>query len=111
MEKVEHPQHYNKNGIECFDIIKAFFGNNTFESFCLCNALKYIVRSRHKGNYIKDIEKAKFYLEQVLEMNYEEKNDDAMQRLKELSIKADQTAVATSTSGYMDFTTHDWTIR
>lgn len=107
MEKVEHPQHYNKNGIECFDIIKAFFGNNTFESFCLCNALKYIIRSRHKGNYLKDLEKAKFYLEQVIEMNNEE--DDALKRLHEMSIN--QSHNTTSTSGYMDFTTQDLTIK
>lgn len=25
-EMVSHPSHYNKNGIECFDVIKAFFG-------------------------------------------------------------------------------------
>ena len=86
MEKVNHPQHYNKNGIECFDVIKAFFGNHAFEQFCLCNALKYIVRCKHKGNYVQDLEKARFYLDQVLEINKEEKiEDDALKRLHELA--------------------------
>ena len=37
-EKVNHPEHYNQNGIECFDVISAFFGKEALEDFCLGNA-------------------------------------------------------------------------
>lgn len=74
-EMVSHPSHYNKDGIECLDVIKAFFGIAAFEDFCLCNALKYIMRCHEKGKYLEDIKKAKFYLEQIVSI-YEEENND-----------------------------------
>lgn len=67
-EMVSHPSHYNKNGIECFDVIKAFFGIDAFEDFCLSNALKYIMRCKEKGKYLEDIKKAKFYLEEIIKI-------------------------------------------
>lgn len=64
---VEHPSHYNKNGIECFDVIRAFIGEDGFDAFCLGNAIKYIVRCKWKGNYTEDIKKARFYLDELLQ--------------------------------------------
>ena len=49
-ESVSHPSHYNKNGIECLDVIKAFYGEEAFEGFCIGNVLKYAMRYKHKGN-------------------------------------------------------------
>lgn len=66
-EMVCHPEHYNKKGIECFDVIKAFYGLPAFEHFCLGNALKYIMRCTGKGAFIEDLKKAKFYIEEILE--------------------------------------------
>lgn len=58
---VDHPFHYNK-GIECIDYIESHNFN-----FNLGNAVKYISRCEHKGNKIKDIEKAIWYLKRELE--------------------------------------------
>ena len=64
MEKVNHPDHYNSGQYEAIDVIDdAGFG----EGFCLGNALKYILRARHKENYIEDIKKAKWYLEYLIQ--------------------------------------------
>ena len=64
MEKVNHPDHYNSGQYEAIDVIDdAGFG----EGFCLGNALKYILRAKHKENYIEDIKKAKWYLEYLIQ--------------------------------------------
>ena len=59
-EKINHPNHYNSGSLEVIEVIDdAGLG----EGFCLGNALKYILRARHKENYVEDLEKAKWYLD------------------------------------------------
>ena len=74
-EAVNHPSHYNQGGIECFDVISAFFGREALEDFCLGNALKYLMRCQHKGKYIEDLKKAKFYIEKILALRGEPQAD------------------------------------
>ena len=65
-EKVNHPDHYNSGEYEAIDVIEdAGFG----EGFCLGNALKYILRAKHKEDYIEDIKKAQWYLEYLIQRN------------------------------------------
>ena len=58
---INHPSHYNQ-GIECIDYIESHDFN-----FNLGNAIKYISRCEYKGNKIKDIGKAIWYLKRELE--------------------------------------------
>ena len=37
------------------------------EGFCLGNALKYILRAKHKENYIEDLKKARWYIDYIIE--------------------------------------------
>ena len=63
-EKVNHPEHYNSGKYEVMDVIEdAGFG----EGFCLGNALKYILRAKHKENYVEDLKKAKWYIDYIIE--------------------------------------------
>ena len=63
-EKVNHPEHYNGGKYEVMDVIEdAGFG----EGFCLGNALKYILRAKHKENYVEDLKKAKWYIDYIIE--------------------------------------------
>lgn len=71
-EMVNHPDHYNQGGIECFDVIKAFYGQDAFEGFCAGNILKYAMRYKHKGQALEDLKKIRFYSEQIINM-YEKK--------------------------------------
>lgn len=64
--QVEHPSHYNQNGIECFDVIKAAIGDVGFKHFCYGNAIKYLFRAKHKGREMEDLEKAMFYLKEII---------------------------------------------
>ena len=60
----ESNPHYKQGNIQPIDLIKDM---GDLKPFCLGNAIKYIVRSRHKGSEKRDIEKAIDYLKMVLE--------------------------------------------
>lgn len=60
-EKVVHPKHYNYGKIEVIDVIEDWK-----LGFHDGNAVKYIGRAKHKGNFRLDIEKAIWYLERLL---------------------------------------------
>ena len=62
MEKINHPDYYNKGTIEVIDIIE-----NWDLDFHLGNAIKYILRSPYKGNFEDDIKKAIWYLNRKIE--------------------------------------------
>lgn len=52
--------------IEGLDIVKSVLGKVGFKSFCIGNALKYIVRAEKK-NGLEDYKKAKKYVEWIIE--------------------------------------------
>lgn len=62
IDMVNHPPHYEQQAIrlEPIDVLR-------FAPFDLGNALKYIIRARHKGNELQDLKKAEFYLKCVQE--------------------------------------------
>ena len=65
--KVHHPDHYNQNGMEVWDVINAFTKDlEGAEAFYAGNAIKYILRWNHK-NGIEDLEKAKVYIDKIIE--------------------------------------------
>lgn len=64
---VNHPNHYNQGGMEVWDVIKAFTENlSGAEAFYAGNAIKYILRW-DKKNGIEDLEKAKVYIDKIIE--------------------------------------------
>lgn len=72
-DNVNHPSHYETNGIECIDAMKATQGVDAVRDFCICNAFKYIWRHKHK-NGAEDIKKAVWYLTKWLELEGGNKN-------------------------------------
>lgn len=68
-EKVNHPQHYGgeNNIYEAIKVINAWKLN-----FSLGNVVKYISRAGKKGDYLEDLKKARFYLDNEIN-NYENK--------------------------------------
>tara|TARA_R100000781_G_C4031310_1_gene110700 strand:+ start:164 stop:442 length:279 start_codon:yes stop_codon:yes gene_type:complete len=64
-DMVNHPPHYNKEGIECIDAIKAALGPG-MEFYLQGNIMKYLWRYRYK-NGIEDLKKAKWYLDKLIE--------------------------------------------
>lgn len=60
-ELVNHPSHYQGNGLEAIDVIEAFS-----LGFNIGNVIKYLLRARRKESYVRDLEKAKWYLEREI---------------------------------------------
>ena len=58
---VEHPAHYNYGSRETIDVIEDWE-----LSFHCGNAIKYISRHKHKGQPVRDIKKAIWYLNRYL---------------------------------------------
>ncbi len=70
-DMVNHPSHYNQNGIECFDVIRAAIGTDGLRKFMLGNSIKYLFRCEHKGQYLEDLKKARFYLDETIKIHNE----------------------------------------
>lgn len=60
-DDVNHPDHYTLGKIEVFDFIKAWD-----LSFAEGNVVKYTVRAPYKGSKLKDLKKARWYLDQLI---------------------------------------------
>ena len=70
IEMVNHPKHYqSKHGVEVIDIIEEFG-----LGFHLGNVIKYVLRAGHKSNELEDLEKAKWYLERIIDIKKTENN-------------------------------------
>ena len=62
-DPVNHPDHYNQNGMESIDVIEAFELD-----FHLGNAVKYILRAGKKTDDPRqDLEKAAWYIARKLD--------------------------------------------
>ena len=68
MDEINKPTHYNQNGIETIDLIKESMSHNEFNGYLRGNILKYISRytHKHKEEPVKDLLKAKWYLEKLI---------------------------------------------
>lgn len=62
-EWVDHPPHYNLDGMEAIDIIRATLDHDEYKGFLKGNALKYLLREGRKNNRIQDVEKAQWYMD------------------------------------------------
>ena len=66
-DNVNHPIHYNQNGMECIDEMILVFGVEAVKHFCICNAWKYRYRA-NKKNGKEDLEKANWYINKFKEL-------------------------------------------
>ena len=65
-DNVTSPSHYINGNIETIDYLKDTLSKEQYEGFCRGNVLKYISRYPHK-NGVEDLNKAKTYLEWLIE--------------------------------------------
>jgi len=66
VDMVNSPPHYNATGIECIHAISAATGDG-FQHYLQGNIMKYLWRYRYK-NGKQDLEKAKWYLDKLIEV-------------------------------------------
>ena len=74
MEKVNHPDHYNR-GMECIDEMIAVFGIEAVKNFCICNVWKYRYRASDKNGQ-EDLDKADWYMKKYVELSESQKTHD-----------------------------------
>ena len=65
VDMVNSPPHYNQTGIECIHAISAATDKG-FKYYLQGNVIKYLWRYRYK-NGKQDLEKAKWYLDKLIE--------------------------------------------
>ena len=67
LDMVNSPPHYNKAGIECIQAIAAATDTDGFQYYLQGNIIKYLWRYRYKDKPLEDLEKAKWYLDKLIE--------------------------------------------
>ena len=66
IDMVNSPPHYNQTGIECIHAISAAT-NTGFKYYLQGNILKYLWRFDYKSKPLEDLEKARWYLDKLIE--------------------------------------------
>lgn len=69
---VNSPSHYQLDGMEVIDIIKALLTPEEYRGFLKGNDLKYIFREPHKGNPAQDVGKHIWYAQRYHDVLLEE---------------------------------------
>ena len=72
---VDNPSHYNVGDIETIDYLESL---GIAEDFCVASALKYLSRYKHKGMPMRDVKKAQWYVNRLVEIL--EKQSDQPQK-------------------------------
>lgn len=68
IDNVNHPAHYEATtSIECIEAMELIFDWYDVQTFCLCNAFKYIWRHKHKGG-LEDLDKAQWYINHAVQL-------------------------------------------
>lgn len=65
-DQVNHPPHYQRDGIECIQAIEAALTPEEFRGYCKGNVIKYTWREQYKGKD-EDLAKSQWYLNRYLE--------------------------------------------
>ncbi len=66
---VNHPNHYSNSKIECIDALESMIENysDPIDATHSFQIVKYIWRHPFKFNALEDLEKARFYLDRLIE--------------------------------------------
>ena len=66
-EKINSPSHYTTGEIEVIDYIEDQLTPDQFFGYCVANGIKYLSRAKHKGDDLGDIQKARWYMDRLIE--------------------------------------------
>jgi len=67
-QEIDKPAHYNYGKYETIDVIVDTLGQYEAINYCHGNVLKYVIRMWHKGTPEKDLKKAIWYSNKMLEL-------------------------------------------
>lgn len=68
---VKKPEHYHKYNMDTLTFLEHGFPPEVLKGFCLGSAIKYLQRYELK-NGLQDLEKAKFYVDKLIELKKKE---------------------------------------
>jgi hypothetical protein len=72
MDNITKPKHYYSGNIDVIYFLENYFPSThkvtVKEGFYLANVLKYVSRYKMKGKPLEDLEKARFYLDKLIEL-------------------------------------------
>lgn len=68
IDDIKKPDHYHKGGIDVIGYAERQFSVEEQRGFHRINAIKYVTRYRDKGTPLKDLNKAKFYIDKLIEL-------------------------------------------
>ena len=72
---VNSPNHYNNGSIECIEGIQASMSTEAFAGYLKGNCMKYLWRYDYKGKPVEDLQKAQWYLAELIkELLFEEED-------------------------------------
>ncbi len=63
LDEVNHPSHYTFGRFEVIEVLEDWFPDDPL----LWQTVKYLVRAKHKENFLQDLKKAQFYLNRRIE--------------------------------------------
>ena len=63
---VNNPMHYTVGGYEAKDVMKAKLTPEEWRGACKANVLKYLMRANYKSKHDQDIEKAAWYMKELV---------------------------------------------
>ena len=67
-DMVHHPSHYNYKSVECKDVISIMTeGLEGEEAYYMGAIVKYLYRYPKKNNSVEDLQKAKTYIDMIIE--------------------------------------------
>ena len=73
---VNNPNHYNNGSVECIEGIQASMSEEAFNGYLKGNCMKYLWRYDYKGKPVEDLQKAQWYLAELIkELLFEEEDD------------------------------------
>lgn len=68
VDMVNHPPHYVRGGVECVDLVEATVtGWSPQTAVRLGQAQQYIFRHAHKGEPVRDLKKAIFWIQREID--------------------------------------------
>lgn len=68
VDDINFPSHYHKGGIDVIGYAERQFSVEERRGFYRISALKYVTRFQDKGAPVKDLNKAKFFIDKLIEL-------------------------------------------
>ena len=67
MNEISKPKHYTHGNVECLDAIDSMLDESSRINFYRTQIVKYMWRLRDKGSPLKDAQKARFYIDRLIQ--------------------------------------------